>query len=188
MKIILLCAIALGLISACLACGGGSEPVVGDEPVAGDEPQSKVVQADGLYTLDDFTAAGFKRGKTFDVNGLTEATEAFYGFWGLDPYDRKEYEVRFYGSHEDALAHGLVFAEERIGRDAKLKIDEATWKQGLKEARACTRHGVGYSDSSNCAISRYGDYVVYGNVILICQGANASDGRDNCDALIAQIR
>ena len=142
----------------------GDELVAGDELATGDEPQSRVMQADGFYTLDDFEAAGFKRGKTFDVNGLTAATEAFYGFWGLDPYDRKEYEVRFYGSHEDALVHGLVFAEERIGRDAKLKIDEATWKQGLKEARACTRHGVGYSDSSNCAISRYGDYVVYGNV------------------------
>ncbi len=182
MKIVLLYASALGLISATLACGGGSAPA------SGGEPQSKVVQADGLYTLDDFVAAGFKRGKTFDVNGLAEATEAFYGFWGLDPYDRKEYEVRFYGSHEDALVHGLVFAEERIGRDAKLKVDEATWKQGLKEARACTRGGQGYVDSSNCSISRYGDYVVYGNVILICEGTNASDGRDNCDALIAQIQ
>lgn len=182
MKTVLLYAIALGLMSAVLACGGESGPA------SGDGPQSKVVQADGLYALDDFVAAGFKRGKTFDVEGLTGATDAYYGFWGLDPYNRKEFEVRFYPSHSDAVEFGTFFAEERVGRDAKIKIDEATWKQGLKEARACTRGGQGYVDSSNCSISRYGDYVVYGNVILVCEGTSAPDARNNCDALLARMQ
>ena len=184
MKIVVLCAIAIGMMSVALACGGDS----GSSSASGGESASKVVQADGVYTLGDFLDIGFKKGKTFDIEGLPEATDAFYGFWGLDPYDRKEFELRLYASHEAAVEFGTFHAEERVGRDAKLKKDEATWKEGLTEARACTRGGQGYVDSSNCSISRYGDYVFYGNAVLICQGSDASDARKNCNALLAEFQ
>ena len=121
--------------------------------------------------------------RTFTVD-----VDVFYGFWGLDPYDRKEFEARFYLTHSDAVEFGTSFAEERIGQDAKLKIDEATWKQGLKEARACVRGRAGYNDSSDCSVSRYGDYVIYSNVILVCEGTDASTARKNCDALLAEFQ
>ena len=174
-------AIAVGLMSTAIGCGTESDSA------AADDPQSRIVQIDGTYDFVDFLAVGFKKGKTFDIEGLTGATDAFYGFWGLDPYDRKEFEVRFYLTHSDAVEFGTFFADERVGQGAKLKIDEATWKQGLKEARACVRGRTGYNDSSDCSASRYGNYVIYGNVILVCEGTDASDARKNCDALIAEF-
>ena len=170
------------LTSAATACGTESGSA------AADEPPSKIVRTDGTYDFDDFLAVGFKKSKTFDVEGLTGAVDVFYGFWGLDPYDRKEFEARFYLTHSDAVEFGTSFAEERIGQDAKLKIDEATLKQGLKEARACVRGRAGYNDSSDCSVSRYGDYVIYSNVILVCEGTDASTARKNCDALLAEFQ
>ena len=85
------------------------------------------------------------------------------------------------------IFRSTFFADERVGQGAKLKIDEATWKQGLKEARACVRGRTGYNDSSDCSASRYGNYVIYGNVILVCEGTDASDARKNCDALLAEF-
>ena len=182
MKIVLFIAIALGLMSTAIGCGTESGSA------AADDPQSRIVRTDGTYALDDFLAVGFKKGKTFDVEGLTGATDAYYGFWGLDPYDRKEFEARFYLSHSDAVEFGTFFADERIGEDAKIKKDKATWKQGLKEARACVRGRTGYNDSSDCSVSRYGNYVIYGNVILVCEGPDASSARKNCDALLAEFQ
>ncbi len=161
------------------ACGTDASPAA--EPTSG----PTVLAPERLLTLDDFTAVGFKKSKTFDVAGLENAESAYYGFYGSDPYDRAEYEARFYRTHADALAFGVGPAEERSGKDAILKSDQAGWDEGLTEARACTRSAGG--DSSNCRISRYGGYVIYGNVVLVCQGRSALESRNTCDELLAQI-
>lgn len=181
MKIVLFMVIALGMMSA-IACGTDSGTA------SESEPPSKIVRTDGVFELDDFLAFGFKKSRSFDVEGLTGATAVYWGFWGPSVSDRKEFELRFYPSNADAIELGTSFAEERIGQDAKLKKDEATWKQGLKEARACVRGRAGYNDSSDCSVSRYGDYVIYGNVILVCEGTDAPDARENCDALLANFQ
>ena len=165
------------VISAC-----GTEAAPAGEPTNG----PTVLSPERLLTLDDFTAVGFKKGKTFDVSGLENAESAYYGFYGSDPYNRSEYEARFYRTHADALAFGVGPAEERTGKDAILKSDEAGWDEGLKEARACTRSAGG--DSSNCRISRYGGYVIYGNVVLVCEGRDPIESRNACDALLAEIQ
>jgi hypothetical protein len=146
---------------------------------------AKVTPSETVFTLDDLLDAGFKKGKTFDVEGLTGAVSAYYGFWGVDPYDRKEFEARFYGSHSDAVELGTIFAEERTGPDALIKSGESSWDEGSKEARACTRSAGG--DSSNCRISKYGDYVIYGNMILICQGRDSSTSLEQCAALLGAL-
>ncbi len=139
-----------------------------------------------ILTLDDLAAVGFKKGKKFDVEGLPAATDAYYGFWGLDPYNRGEFEARFYASHEDAVKFGTAPADERTGRNAVLKADEAGWDEGLKEARACTRSAGG--DSSNCKSSRYGNFAIFGNLVLICQGRDEGSGTENCTALLAELQ
>ncbi len=159
------------------ACGSTSE--------SDTSAVAKITPSDTVFTLDDLLAVDFKKGKTFDVEGLTGATDAYYGFWGLDPYDRKEFEARFYPTHSDAVEFGTSFAEERTGTDALIKTGEATWEEGAKEARACTRGIVG--DSSNCRVSRYGDYMIYGNMVLICEGRDSATALELCSALLGKL-
>ena len=146
---------------------------------------AKTTHSETIYSLEDLTAIGFKKDKTFDVEGLTGATSAYNGFWGLDPYDRKDYEARFYPSHSHAVEFGVTFADERTGPDANIKTGETMWEEGAKDARACTRSAGG--DSSNCRISKYGDYVIYGNMILVCQGRDSATGLEQCAALLKQL-
>jgi len=159
------------------ACGSGSN--------SGSPSLAKINPSETIFTLDDLLAIGFKKGKTFDVEGLTGATDAYWGFWGVDPYDRKEFEARFYPTHSDAVEFGVSFADERTGTDAVIKSGETMWEEGAKEARACTRSAGG--DSSNCRISKYGDYVIYGNLVLICQGRDSATALEQCGLLLSEF-
>ena len=170
--------VALFLVDlVAIACGSSSE----SETTA----IAKITPSETIFSLTDLTDVGFKKGKTFDVEGLTGATDAYLGYWGIDPYDRKDYEARFYPSHADAVEFGVVFADERTGPDAVIKSGEPMWEEGAKEARACTRSAGG--DSSNCRISKYGDYVIYGNMILVCQGRDSATALEQCAALLEQL-
>ena len=58
--------------------------------------------------------------KGYDVEDLTGANSAYFGFWGLDPYNRQDYELRFFSPHSDAVELGTALADERIGDSASL--------------------------------------------------------------------
>jgi hypothetical protein len=167
----------MALAALVSACGSSSESASGGV--------TKITPSETIFTFADLTDIGFKKGKTFDVEGLTGATDAYNGFWGLDPYDRKDYEARFYPSHADAVEFGVVFADERTGPDANIKTGETMWEEGAKDARACTRSAGG--DSSNCRVSKYGDYVIYGNMILVCQGRDSATALEECAALLSNL-
>jgi hypothetical protein len=62
------------------ACGSSSDSEAG--------ALAKITPSETIYALDDLVTVGFKKGKTFDVEGLTGATDAYWGFRGIDPYDR----------------------------------------------------------------------------------------------------
>ena len=66
-----------------------------------------------VLTIEDLKAIGFKASKQYDVEGLTGALDAWLGFWGPAGSDRKDYEVRFYPSHEVAVSSGTAFAINR---------------------------------------------------------------------------
>ena len=176
-----LVAITVGISLMLLACGTNETSSFGSNSGG-----PSIFATDKILSIDQLTSSGFKLSKTFDTEGLPGAINAYYGFWGATPDDRREFEARFYASHDDAVAQGTALAEERTGKDAKLKSDQATWTEGLKEARLCTRAAGG--DSSNCRTSKYGGYAIYGNLVLICQGRSASDSREACDALLDAVR
>ena len=169
----------LSIALAVTACGSSPDSANENEIVA------KITPSETVFSLESLTDVGFKKGKTFDVEGLTGAITAYLGYWGLDPYDRKDYEARFYPSHADAVEFGTIFADERTGPDAVIKTGETMWEEGAKDARACTRSAGG--DSSNCRISKYGDYIIYGNMILICQGRDSTTSLEQCAVLLEQI-
>lgn len=147
-----------------------------------------VVASERIFSFNDLTAAGFKSSKTYDVTDLPHAVSAHYGFWGFDPYKREAYEVPLYPGHDEAIRFGQALAVERVGPDAKLTEDTATWKVGVRDAREC--HGVqGQTQhAASCTEAVYYDYVIVGNMIMLCPGDAIDLARKNCDLLLAQMK
>ena len=125
--------------------------------------------------------------KEYDVEGLTGADAAIYGFFGPDPYDRQEFEIRFYPDHATALGDGVDFAVEATGQDAVIASSVQRWDEGLVQRRACAGNTRGSHHSGRCDLAKYGDYVVAGNVVLLCQGKDSDTALENCDELYAAL-
>mgnify|MGYP006915993821 CR=1 FL=1 len=161
---------------AVLACGTGGSG-------SGDFQQVKTFEK--VLTFDDFTAIGFKPSKEYDVDGLTDALEARKGFWGVDPYKRAQYEVRFYPSHEIALASGAAFAIAGTGDEFEATRREQAWDVGVKDrwqARGVT--DTSSPGSVQAPGPTYGDYAIFGNVIMLCEGLNNEQSLEKCEALV----
>lgn len=140
-----------------------------------------------ILELADLQAVGFKKSKQYNVEGLTGASSAYFGFWGLDPYDRKDYEVRFFPSHFDAVELGTALASERIGEDSLLEEDNSNWPVGLKDARRCTGSKA-YSGPQNCLTPKYWDFSIYANMILICSGGDVETAKLFCNDLLTELK
>ncbi len=177
------------LITLTVAAGGLIAAACGTDDGVGSSGIQPISAISQTLTIDDLTAIGFKKSKTYDLEGLTGADAAYFGFWGTDPYDRKDYEVRFYPSHADALNIGTALADERLV-PAKLKKDASSWPQGLKDARLCSgdeasgpaSHGI-----QACTKAKYKAYFIYGNMILFCSGGNVEQSNERCRELLGQF-
>jgi len=131
-----------------------------------------VTPSDRIYTFEDLKSVGFKKNREYDVSELTGAKEAWFGFWGIKKSESKDYEARFYSSHEDAINLGENLAKEASGNDAIIAKDDATWKEGSKDRRQV---GGGVDKGSlglqaTGIFPKYGNYIIYGNMILLCEG------------------
>ena len=143
----------------------------------------KVTPADRTYSIGEFLAVGFKKSKEYNVAGLPEATEAWLGFWRPEGQDPRQYELRFYASHEDAVEHGTALAVEVTGEDAVLVKARMTWQEGASDRRvigatALTAFGV---------YPRYPDFAIFGNVVMLCEGLDSARSLDTCAAMIAEL-
>ncbi|MBM3958955.1 MAG: hypothetical protein FJ314_04170 [SAR202 cluster bacterium] len=169
-----------------VACGGEGTTAVNPagQPAASGTDSFARIRPARAYEVDEVIAAGFKRSKTYDVAELTGASAALYGFYGSDPYNRKEYEIRFYPTHDDAVKVGFPASKEAWGPDAKLSEDDATWKVGLTERRECQGNVRGSHHVGKCLNPKYLDMVVYGNMVILCQGREVADSRQNCEDLL----
>ncbi len=104
------------------------------------------------FSYEYFIAAGWKQRQVYEVETLPSALEARYGF-----FNRRDVEIRRYGSHEDARDAGAESAEEAIDR---------------------TVH-----DGSGFASRRvYGGYLVAGNLVMMCEVST-----DDCLRLIEAV-
>ena len=170
---------ALGVIAS--ACGSNDSDV-GAIP--------RIYDPGTILAIEDLQAFGFKKSKTYDVEGLNGADSAYFGFWAVDTYDRKDYEVRFFPSHSDAVEFGTAQADERSGEDAVLDEDEMSWPVGVKDARQCkgdvasgpVSHGIG-----SCKSPKYWDFSIYANMILLCAGGDVETARELCNDLLAML-
>ncbi len=168
---------AIVLSTAVISCGNDDSEVASN---------SRISNPGKTVTFADLEAMGFKKSKQYDVEGLAGADSAYFGFWGLDPYDRKDYEVRFFPSHSDAVNLGTAQADERVGEDAKLDEESSSWPIGLKDARRCTG-SLAYSGPQNCRTPKYWDYSIYANMILICSGGTVETAQLFCDDFITSL-
>ena len=147
---------------------------------------SRLEDTERKYTVADFEAIGFKLSKSYDVKGLEEASSAHYGFYGVDPYKRLEYEARFYFSHEAAKSVGVDFANEASGAAASLYEDDQRWKEGLAQRRRCDSSGGHHV--GRCGFPKYFDYVVAGNMVLMCQGKDTLGSLKACADLLTVVQ
>ncbi len=119
-------------------------PVVDENEVVtiGDRAELRgTTRPSGMFSVDDFIEAGWKKNKEFDLDTLPEAEGAFFGF-----YNRKDIELRIYPSHEVAMAAGRDAAETAI------------------ETEKLSGRGAGFT-----AVTLYGAYLVAGNVVMLCE-------------------
>lgn len=143
----------------------------------------------GEYSVRDFEAlTNFKLSKSYDVEGLNKAESAIYGFFGPDPYDRQEFEARFYPDYQTAINIGVDFANEATGPDAIIASSTQRWHEGLTQRRACAANTRGSHHSGRCNIAKYGDYVVAGNLVLLCQGRDSETALQNCKTLFDALQ
>ena len=145
----------------------------------------KIDPTSRIYTLQSLLDVGFKRNKTYSIVNLDSAIEAHHGFFGLDPYNRLEYEVRFYPDHATAMSIGVDFADEATGDNAVILKDVQRWDEGLKERRQCA--GDGGHHSGKCDNPKYFDYVVVGNMIMLCQGKSTAESHQACADLMQSV-
>lgn len=181
--LMLLLAVA-ALSIAALACGSDSGESVESES---DEIIAKIDDTDRIYTADDIKdAPKFKTDDNYDVEGLDAAVAAVYGFYGTDPYKRKEYEARFYPDHATAMAQGVDFADEATGAEASILKDIQRWDEGISDRRQCA--GNGGHHSGKCDNPKYFDYIVVGNMILMCQGKDTAESHLACSELMLIVQ
>ena len=128
-----------------------------------------ISQSEKNISIDDLYSIGFKKNKIYDVSELKESLSAINGFWGIKRSEFKEYEIRIYKSHEEAISYGETLASEATGKEAIIDKDEATWKEGIKDRRKVGGPGGGGGGRSGI-FPKYGNYAIHGNVIMLCEG------------------
>ena len=139
------------------------------------------------FSIELFENIGFKIYKSYDVSNLVDAEGAYYGFWGDSEFDKREYELRFYPTNKIAISSGKIFADEVTGKNAIIKKSDSSWKEGIKDRRTA---GV-FGNSKNAP--RYMDYVIFGNVIVLCSSekssavSGASDPIENCRKMLSKL-
>ena len=168
---------------------GSSAPAASSADEASGPPGVEIVSTDAVYTVDDLVnTPNYKKSKSLNVEGLDEATDVVYGFFGPDPYDRQEFEARFYPDYDTAITVGVDFADEATGPDAVIAKDIQRWDEGLVQRRACSGNTRGSHHSGKCDNAKYGDYVVAGNLVLLCQGKDSETSLSNCNALMEALQ
>jgi hypothetical protein len=151
-----------------------------------DEGFVQIRTAPDNYTVDDLKAFGFKTSKHYDVEGLPDGLDAWKGFWGLDPYDRHDYEIRFYASHDLAVSSGKPIAIESTGEEFEASRETQTWTEGVKDrwqAQGVTDISGGASKQSKPRPT-YPNWAILGNMVILCDGLDSEQALIRCGELI----
>lgn len=179
-------ALSVLALSALFALGCGSEDGLKTvESGAGAAPVKEIQRlfpSDRTYTADDLVAAGMKVMNKYDVAELDHAVSAVHM-----ALKSAEFEARFYPSHQDAVNFGTAWAKDVSGPDANVTGENVKWREGASHRRMCSR-AVG-NPHSGCAYSaRYGDFIIAGNMILLCEGADSEAALLACSDILKGLK
>ena len=187
---------------AIVACGGSSDSS-SDSSSGAVVVFEQIEDSAEIYSIDDFIAIGYKKGKSVKESNLMDGMiNAYWGFWKV-PYkdwsgkDMIDYELRFYSSHSDAVSIGEISADLRTGDNAQIRKKTtndpkavhpigADWPELLKEAREC--QGDGGHHTGACIIPKYADYKIFGNVIILGQGADLEESHKNINLMVDGLK
>ena len=130
------------LIVACGSSDAASEKYTSANTPVDDDPV-QILQPEGVFSVDDVVAAGWKKSKELSPETLPDATGAWYGFFA-----QRDVEVRQYETHEAVLASGVGPADEATGRGKPAPFAVG----GISATR-----------------TSYSTYAIVGNLILLCE-------------------
>ena len=183
------------------ACGGSDDSSSGS--VSSDVVFVQVEDSEKIYTIDDFINIGYKKGKAVKQDKLMDGMViAYLCFWKV-PYkdwsgkDMIDYELRFYPSHSEAISMGQNSADLRTGENAQIRKKDtndpnaihpigADWPELLKEAREC--QGDGGHHTGACIVPKYADYKIFGNVVILGQGADLEESYMNLNLITDALK
>ena len=172
---LLLITIALTLF----ACGNDPATEESVEPQT-TVPHTQIIKPSArIFAVGDLEAAGLKHSKDYKTNGLQDAVQVSLFFWKIDGTP-VQYEIRFYGSHDEAISSGMSYAKEGAGPEAIIDPDFARYTEGLRDRRTIVH-------TRGSPTPRYGDFVIYGNMIALCEGRDAEQGAERCVRLIEAL-
>ena len=147
----------------------------------------QVINDTRTFTVEELKTAGMKTAKQYDVSDLPGGIDAWYGFikTSSGPMD---IEARFYASHSDAVSLGTSLAEEVSGEDANVDKETTTWLEGLKDRTRLSSGGTAdLAAWSGQRRPNYADFVIFGNIVLLCQGDDPPQSVRVCHELIAAL-
>ena len=145
--------------------------------------ESTFVKINPDQTIRDFSSfdgARFKLAKEYDITGLPMAIAAYMGYFTPPDSEPIQYELRIYPDHVSAVEKGIEYAEEVTGAEALLRAVDVRWDEGTKDRRGGGFHRHGLTPL-------YGDYVVVGNVIMLCEGRDSDQALSRCEALLLAV-
>ena len=143
----------------------------------------QISNSNKILDINLFISKGFKEVKNYDVYDLDRAVSAHYG-WLKDSLEKpRDYELRFYENHSSALG-SISIIEEVIGKDAILASRDVSWKEGNSDRRV-NRRGAGSGPGS--AKAKYLYYLIYENVVILCEGLDENESIELCNSIINKI-
>ena len=161
MKNIISTIILLSSLFIIAGCSGDDSTDTSSKSGSNSESDSNYMIAlpNHIFTLEHLLPTGWKSSKIFDPEAVDEdgnlytpgATEIHYGF-----RQKKDIEVRFYKSHEDALNLGAPIAAEATENLAETG--------GAQSVTTLADAGVGVRGST-----KYAAYGVIGNLVVLCE-------------------
>lgn len=159
-----------------LACSSSEEVFV---------PMEKISDQGKIFSIGDFKPIGFKKSNEYNVEDLPGSTSAFFGFMKNELGDPKDYEIRFYSSHSDAVNLGTKYADNIVGENGCINKECSLWLENLNQR---THLEGGRNNTWNATKApKYNNYVIYNNLILFCSGYNESDSMENCTVFIDKL-
>ena len=124
------------------SCGSSDSGTVGSAADTEEEP-ALMLRPNGVFTIDDVAAAGWKKSKELSPETLPDAIGVWYGF-----YNQRDVEVRIYASHDLAISSGTGPAGDAVGRGKPAPFAVG----GISATR-----------------TSYGTYAIVGNLVLLCE-------------------